>query len=295
MVGGQPSDQTVNEYIFKVVVVGDHGAGKTTLMNAWSSLVDSEGAEFRTLQHVPNRSDVGPSEPTVGVDFSSVLLKNCDESMSRRVDARLQFWDIAATEFSTAVGESSRRNAAGAVIVCNTTSVSSVSAVCDQWMPWLRAAKIPPERIVVVVNRTADSAARDHRFDGIPRAHVHCVDCRNNRGTAPVLAFVATALLDAFQERDVRPEVAQPTQRPSTLPVESKQETKDRSVSDHEASASDAAEQAPAEAVVAPPRVVRVDDSTDSVDVTSSGTARTPDRQRSRKNKTKQKSGPCCC
>lgn len=113
------------DYIFKIVLIGDSGVGKTNIL---SSLVYGE----------PETS----SKPTIGVEFGTKTFKFQNQVI------KVQIWDTAGQERYHAITSAYYRGAYGAVIVYDITDKKSLQNTEDIWLINLR--KIVIENIPIM-------------------------------------------------------------------------------------------------------------------------------------------------
>jgi len=97
------------EYVFKFVIIGDSGVGKTSLLHHF---VYSKCKFFyNDLHKIDNRQP----KQTVNVEFSSKSIELGNNLI------RLQLWDTAGQEKYQAVTKSYYRNSLGVIIVFDIT------------------------------------------------------------------------------------------------------------------------------------------------------------------------------
>src|SRR5579872_397616 len=104
------------DYVVKLVLVGDSGVGKTSLLKRFTT------SRFPT-----------ETLTTIGVDFDSKLLKLGGRTV------RLSVYDTAGMERFRAVTTSYFRTASAAVLVVDVGALSSVHSL-DQWVADIRGA-----------------------------------------------------------------------------------------------------------------------------------------------------------
>jgi Ras-related protein Rab-11A len=124
------------EYVFKVVVIGDSGVGKTQLLGRFTR------DEFRL-----------DSKSTIGIEFQT---RTVAVAPGRRVKA--QIWDTAGQERYRAVTSAYYRGALGAMLVYDVTRRATFRNVA-RWVAELRA-HADKSIVVVLVGNKADLAAR---------------------------------------------------------------------------------------------------------------------------------------
>jgi len=119
----------VYDYLFKFIVIGEAGTGKSCL-----------------LYHCINESFKENSTHTIGVEFSSRTLRIGDRNI------KLQLWDTAGQERFRSVTRSYYRGAAGAILVYDITSRQSFSDL-SRWLTDCRALASPHLVMVLVGNK----------------------------------------------------------------------------------------------------------------------------------------------
>lgn len=121
------------EYIFKVIIIGDSGVGKSCILQQFI------GQDFD-----PNK------ENTVGVEFGNKVIELPIEprnpnSVTRRV--KLQIWDTAGQEQFKSITRSYYRCVAGALVVYDVTSRESF----DNVRTWVQEARSHANAELVIV------------------------------------------------------------------------------------------------------------------------------------------------
>jgi len=102
-------DEHLLEFLFKVIVVGDEGTGKTSTINRYVHNV------FKNCK------------PTIGVDFALKVLELDSNTL-----VRLQLWDIAGQERYGKMTRVYYKAAVGAYVVFDLTKQSTFEA-CKVW------------------------------------------------------------------------------------------------------------------------------------------------------------------
>jgi small GTP-binding protein len=140
----------MSEDLFKVVIIGDSGVGKSNLMTRYTQ------NEFST-----------ETTATIGVEFMTKSVK-----VDGR-DVKVQIWDTAGQERFRAISRSIYHGAKGAMLVYDITSQSSFDNL-STWLQELRVHvhastviflvgnKCDLEHLRVVKKETADRFARDN-------------------------------------------------------------------------------------------------------------------------------------
>ncbi|KAJ3451683.1 ras-related protein rab11 [Anaeramoeba flamelloides] len=117
------------DFLFKIVLIGDSGVGKTNLMTRYTR------NEFSTK-----------SKTTIGVEFASKTIKIDDKI------AKLQIWDTAGQERYRAITSAYYRGTVGAVIVFDITKYESFEN-CRKWIEEVRENAPPNITITLVGNK----------------------------------------------------------------------------------------------------------------------------------------------
>jgi signal recognition particle receptor subunit beta len=273
------------EYVFKIVVLGDYGCGKSCLLHQWQTAsANVEGDAAAVIDRANGGCDAGTPGATVGVDLVAILLREVTPS----TDFRMQFWDTAATERDTLVGTTSRRNAAAAVVVCDAAHPASLSAVDDVWIPLAITAGVPLQRVLVVVNGSNGSSnpSQARQFSS---NLVASVDCRTGAGSGDALYGLVASLHADFVEVTTDGAAPQPQQvvQQQVQPTE-RATVKQPAIPRGQERPSDVAPRAQE------PLVVRVDSSSGPPTEDSSKVSEVSVDNPRRRGK-KQKSGACCC
>jgi len=122
------------EYFFKIVLVGDSGAGKSNLMVRFAHNefhTDSTVRALRARSSVLVRATVlTPGtrlQPTVGVEYATRQI----EHEGKNIEARV--WDTAGQERYRAITSAYYRGATGALLVFDITQRDSFQN-CERWL-----------------------------------------------------------------------------------------------------------------------------------------------------------------
>mmetsp|Transcript_29199 Transcript_29199/g.81680 ORF Transcript_29199/g.81680 Transcript_29199/m.81680 type:complete len:232 (-) Transcript_29199:324-1019(-) len=129
------------EYIFKYIIIGDMGVGKSCLLH-----------NFTEGKFVPD------SPHTIGVEFGTRII----EVQGKKI--KLQIWDTAGQERFRAVTRSYYRGAAGALLVYDI----SRRATFNHLTSWLTDARnlTTPNTIIMLIGNKADlDDQRDVTFE----------------------------------------------------------------------------------------------------------------------------------
>ena len=124
-----PLENERYDYLFKVVVVGDSGVGKTSL-----------------IQQLCFERFANDQKSTIGVEFNSKSL------LVDSKQVKIQLWDTAGQERFRSVAPSYYRGSLGAVITYDTTYAKSF----EQIQFWLNSLNqhCPAAKILVIGNKS---------------------------------------------------------------------------------------------------------------------------------------------
>ncbi|XP_050378659.1 ras-related protein RABA6b isoform X1 [Argentina anserina] len=125
------------DYLFKAVLIGDSGVGKSNLLSRFSK------DEFRL-----------DSKPTIGVEFAYRNVKVGDKLV------KAQIWDTAGQERFRAITSSYYRGALGSILVYDVTRRRSFENV-EKWLRELREYGSSDMVIVLVGNKSDLSHSRE--------------------------------------------------------------------------------------------------------------------------------------
>eukprot|EP00758_Cryptobia_borreli_P002838 Tbor_TRINITY_DN3331_c0_g1::TRINITY_DN3331_c0_g1_i1::g.23435::m.23435 len=134
-------NSAMDEYVFKICLVGESNTGKTTLANRIckpklspppSSSNDQDEANHLSSS-IGLADEITCTTPTIGVEFSSRVVSSLKDHPNILV--RLQLWDTAGVERYAAVSGPVYRNAAGIIAVLDMTNPPSLSALITKWLP----------------------------------------------------------------------------------------------------------------------------------------------------------------
>ncbi|KAJ9464387.1 GTP-binding protein ypt3 [Diplonema papillatum] len=119
------------QYLFKVVLIGDSGVGKSNLMTRYT-------ADEFTIE----------SPSTIGVEFMTKSMK-----VENR-DVKVQIWDTAGQERFRAISRSIYHGAKGAMLVYDITNQASFDNV-STWLQELRS-HVQPSAVVMLIGNKCD-------------------------------------------------------------------------------------------------------------------------------------------
>lgn len=118
------------DYLFKIVLVGDSGVGKTNLLSQLTR------QEFSTS-----------SPPTIGVEFATISFK-----IGHHV-VKAQIWDTAGQERYRAITSAYYRGTYGALVVYDITRRATLSQSVNHWLMQLRQHSRKNTTIILVGNK----------------------------------------------------------------------------------------------------------------------------------------------
>lgn len=118
------------DYLFKVIIIGDSGVGKSSLL-------------FKLLE----RRFKTAIEPTIGIEFGTIMLS------VDGVSVRLQIWDSAGQENYRSITRSYYRNTICAILVYDITSRHTFENI-RRWLDDARAFGNPSMRFALIGNKT---------------------------------------------------------------------------------------------------------------------------------------------
>jgi len=131
------------DFLLKFIIIGNSGVGKSCLMH-----------------YFLNQNFRQPSPHTIGVEFSSTILKlpstttasGSSSITSKTRSLKLQLWDTAGQERFRSVTRNYYRGACGAVVVYDITNRSTFEAL-PAWLADARALASPDLVVVLVGNK----------------------------------------------------------------------------------------------------------------------------------------------
>eukprot|EP01086_Lenisia_limosa_P011593 TRINITY_DN3781_c0_g1_i1.p1 TRINITY_DN3781_c0_g1~~TRINITY_DN3781_c0_g1_i1.p1 ORF type:complete len:208 (+),score=16.96 TRINITY_DN3781_c0_g1_i1:179-802(+) len=129
------------EYIFKLIVIGDMGVGKSCILYQFT--------DNKFVEDCPH---------TIGVEFGTRII----EVQGKKV--KLQMWDTAGQERFRAVTRSYYRGAAGALLVFDVARRSTFHHL-TAWLKDVQALTSPNTVILLVGNKSDLDTQRDVSFD----------------------------------------------------------------------------------------------------------------------------------
>jgi small GTP-binding protein len=124
-----------NDYFIKIILLGDSGVGKTTLIKRFKENTDLDDSR---------------TEPTMGVDFAMKYLY-CKEYGHIKV----QVWDTAGQERFRSYTRSYLRGAQGMIFVCDVTGQDALQSI-SKWSSEVDTYRPDSDKYkkIVVANKT---------------------------------------------------------------------------------------------------------------------------------------------
>uniref|UniRef100_A0AC34G4W6 Uncharacterized protein n=1 Tax=Panagrolaimus sp. ES5 TaxID=591445 RepID=A0AC34G4W6_9BILA len=120
------------DYLFKVVMIGDSGVGKSNLLSRFTS----------------NEFDLG-SKTTIGVEFASKTISFDGKKI------KAQIWDTAGQERYRAVTAAYYRGAVGAIVVYDITKHGTFENI-ETWLNELQKYTSDQNLIIMVIGNKCD-------------------------------------------------------------------------------------------------------------------------------------------
>ncbi len=118
------------DYLFKIVMIGDHGVGKTQLISQYTK------GEFNIH-----------SKTTIGVEFTT---------HTQTIDAKIigaQLWDTAGEEKYKSLTSIYYKGAVGALLVYDITRKETFERICTQWLGELKNFSDPNIVAILIGNK----------------------------------------------------------------------------------------------------------------------------------------------
>eukprot|EP01012_Entosiphon_sulcatum_P033568 TRINITY_DN424_c0_g1_i2.p2 TRINITY_DN424_c0_g1~~TRINITY_DN424_c0_g1_i2.p2 ORF type:complete len:148 (-),score=35.14 TRINITY_DN424_c0_g1_i2:71-514(-) len=138
------------DLIFKIIVIGNSGVGKTSLVHRFVD--DNFSSEFQS---------------TIGVDFK-IHMMTVDGQV-----VKLQLWDTAGQERFQGITKSFYRGANGILVCFDVSSRASFEAVDELWMRLVRENALPNTPSILAGTTTTGPVPISLSFVGFgfPRNH----------------------------------------------------------------------------------------------------------------------------
>lgn len=120
------------DYIFKIVLIGDSGVGKSSLLSRFSRNEFNEDLKA-----------------TIGVDFSTKYIKSNDKNI------KLQIWDTAGQERYRAVANAYYRGAVGALILYDISKRVSFINI-NKWLGEIKNVQNENNLVIFLIGSKCD-------------------------------------------------------------------------------------------------------------------------------------------
>ena len=138
-------DEDNYDLIFKLILIGDSGVGKTNILN----------------RYINNEFSLA-SQSTVGVEFGSKIIKKNDKSI------KLQIWDTAGQERYKSITTAYYKGSKGALVVYDISRKSTFENV-DKWIGELKTNGNKDVRIILVGNKADLEDKRQIQTDEVAK------------------------------------------------------------------------------------------------------------------------------
>ena len=162
MAGGGPRTDDDYDYLFKVVIIGDSGVGKSNLLSRFT----------RNEFHLDSKS-------TIGVEFATRSIQHDGKII------KAQIWDTAGQERYRAITSAYYRGAVGALLVYDISKRLTFENV-ERWLKELRT-HADPSIVVMLVGNKCD----------LKHLQAVLTDDAKSFAEQNNLAFIETSALDA--------------------------------------------------------------------------------------------------
>jgi len=126
----QSKPEQKHDYLFKLVMIGDHGVGKTQLITRYTK------NEFNIH-----------STTTIGVEFTTQTIKMHNKQIGA------QIWDTAGEEKYKSLTSIYYKGAVGAILVYDITRRETFDRTCTQWLGELKNFSDPHIVAMLVGNK----------------------------------------------------------------------------------------------------------------------------------------------
>eukprot|EP01017_Pseudomicrothorax_dubius_P035014 TRINITY_DN4858_c0_g2_i6.p1 TRINITY_DN4858_c0_g2~~TRINITY_DN4858_c0_g2_i6.p1 ORF type:complete len:214 (-),score=29.25 TRINITY_DN4858_c0_g2_i6:59-700(-) len=168
------SKSRLNSAVYKVILVGDMGVGKTHIL-------------YRIL----GKEISGPIHSTIGAEFAT---KGFQTAAGDKV--RAQLWDTAGQDRYQAIVKAHYRNAVGALAVFDVMRQESFTSL-EKWIKEIQDAAEPDIQIMIVGNKIdLISSLRDRE---VPRREAETFASRHSCLYEEVSAITSTNIEDSFE------------------------------------------------------------------------------------------------
>lgn len=171
------SDTEEYDEVVKIIVVGDSGVGKSSIVTAYCD-------NICPLAHAP----------TIGVEYRTKIIK----LRGKRI--KITIWDTAGLERFRPITSSYYKGANAVLVVFDVTNPYSLCNI-DSWLTDIKVHMAPSTPFMVVGNKceqTSHSITDDLRvgFSARYNTSIHCVSALVNTGIDTVMAELAARYLN---------------------------------------------------------------------------------------------------
>lgn len=147
-------DNEYFDYLFKIVLIGDSGVGKTNIL-----------AKLLSNKFYEN------SKPTIGVEFGTKFYKFENNKI------KIQIWDTAGQERYHAIISAYYRGAMGAIIVYDITNKETFKNAIAIWMENIKNSCNHHIPIMFLGNKTDLSSQREVKME-VALSSIESYDCK---------------------------------------------------------------------------------------------------------------------
>ncbi|TBU07808.1 RAS-related GTP-binding protein Rab11 [Hamiltosporidium tvaerminnensis] len=164
------------DYLFKIVLIGDSGVGKTNLLSKLTKDVFSTD-----------------SKATIGVEFATMSFDLKDAVI------KAQIWDTAGQERYRAITSAYYRGTLGALIVYDVTKKITFKSAINQWLDQLRQHSQENISIMLIGNKTDLENQRE-----VTKAQGNDIAVQNNLSFIETSAYSGENVAEAFKQLVVK-------------------------------------------------------------------------------------------
>ncbi len=141
----KPMFTTEYDYLFKVLLIGDIGVGKSSIFNRFGKASYTEDLKS-----------------TIGVDFLSIILDDVPGAKSEKL--MVQLWDTAGQEKFRTITRTYFKGAHGAIIVYDITNKSSFNSV-HSWVQDVDQYSTLGITKLLIGNKSDETSSRQVTFE----------------------------------------------------------------------------------------------------------------------------------
>jgi small GTP-binding protein len=176
------------DYLFKVIIIGDSGVGKSCILSRFTD------RDF-------NREH----DLTIGVEYGSKLI-----NINKR-NIKMQIWDTAGQERFRSITRSYYRNVAGIIMVYDMTNRNSFNNI-EKWLDDVRKI-LPNTPCITLVGNKSDLEYRRNvsKDEGINLAYKHNMvfietSARNKEHIGDIFTNIAIEILEKVDNNTLKPD-----------------------------------------------------------------------------------------